>query len=227
MRVILAFLALCLCLAAGVYGLSRWREEAAASRVEANIADAHFSYLAAYARDDATASGGFTDRLGFVALFPDFSPLPRVNPSGAPKRDDGARKVFVTISLKDETIDPAERPNRLYARFLEGEAVAGPGGLVMRRFERDSPYDLEQLYIAPPDGHSFFARCPKPQSGASEACLSLFRLGALDVELRFSSALLKHWEQLDEGARAFVQRLRAAEPGATSPRAQTPGVRAQ
>jgi hypothetical protein len=212
MRLLLAFVALLICLAAGAYGLLRWRADDPGKIIEADLADAHFVFPAAYARDEATAAGGFTDRLAFAALFPDFSPRRLAAKAFAPNKpaDRGQNTVFVTISLKDDAIDPMDRPTNLYARFLEGDAWTSPGGLVMRRFQQGSPYDLEQLYIAPPDGRGFFARCPKPQaSGPADACLSVFRTGALDVELRFAPALLEHWETLVDGAHAFVDRILA------------------
>ena len=88
----------------------------------------------------------------------------------------------------------------------------GPEGLILRRFEQGSPYDLEELYIAPPDGRTFFARCLKPSeadAAARDFCLFLFREDDLDVELRFAPALLEHWEALTEGAHAFLARIRA------------------
>jgi hypothetical protein len=214
MRFLLASVALLVCLAAGAYGMLRWRADDPGKIIEADLADAHFVFPAAYARDEATTAGGFTDRLAFAAIFPDFSPrrLGFKAPAPSTLAVRGQNTVFVTISLKEDAIDPMDRPTNLYARFLEGDAWTGPGGLVMRRFEQGSPYDLEQLYIAPPDGRGFFARCPKPQApGAApeDACLSVFRTGALDVELRFAPALLEHWEALVDGARAFVDRILA------------------
>jgi hypothetical protein len=185
------------------------RLEDEARIVDAQIGDVRFAYVASYARDEATAAGGRSDRLAFVAIFPDFSaPFRAKKPGATPTRET----IFVTLALKDDGIDPAERPEKLYARFLEGDAWAGPGGLIMRRFEQNSAYDLEQLYVAPQGGAIFFARCPKPQSAGAapaEQCLSLFRIDGIDVEMRYSAALLDRWDVLQEGARDFVARLRA------------------
>ena len=176
--------------------------------MNAEIGGDRFSYSSAIARDEETLAGGSGERLAFVAAFPDFTPRPaRLRPGGPA----GPEMILVTITPKDDGIDPADRPSRLYARFLEAEAFVGPGGLVMRRFEKGSPYDLEQLYMAPPEGRAFFARCPKAAdagAAAEEPCLFLFRVEALDVELRFPRSLLDQWETLTEGARAFVSRLR-------------------
>lgn len=201
--VLLLFLAALLASGAIVAALL-WKQDAPGRIVEAEIAGMRFFYAPAYARDNATATGGMTDRLNFVAQFPDFAPL-------APRERAGARTVAIAVTLKDDAMEPAERPAHLYARFLGGEAWNGPGGLILRRFEANTPYDLEELYLAPPDGRSFFARCPKPQGGApTEGCLSIFRVGAVDVELRYAPALLEHWEALLEGARMLLARIIAA-----------------
>lgn len=216
MRLFLACLALFACLALGAYGLLRAGAESPAAAVEANIGDARFVYPPAYARDEATAAGGFQDRLAFIAVLPDFSPRAARALSPKALKESARDNAFITVSPKDDGADPADRPMQLYARFLEAEAVAGPGGLVMRRFEQGSPYDLEQLYVAPPDGRDFFARCPKPASddpSSAELCFFMFRVGGLDVELRFPPARLENWETLNEGARAFLSRVRASDAG--------------
>ena len=219
-RLSLAVSVLVVCAAAGVYLLPDLRiptfrvpeppAEASTQAIEAEVAGAHFAYAPALARDDATAAGGAQERLAFVVHFPDFGPAPRLEkPQDAAKAR--AERVLVTVATKDDSPNPADRPSQLYARFLESEASVGPEGLVMRRFEQGSPYDLEQLYIAPPDGRDFFARCPKAveENGAGEEfCLFVFRDGSIDVELRFAPALLEQWPALAEGARGFVARIK-------------------
>lgn len=186
--------------------------ESGSEMVEAEMAGAKFAYARAYARDEATASGGMADRLSFVASFPAFAPLkPRERSASTPS-------VTLTITPKDDTLDPSERPAKLYARFLAADAIAGPGGLVLRRFEANSPYDFEQLYIAPPDGRDFFARCPKPQAGApTDSCLSVFRHGVFDVELRYAADLLEHWDAIYEGARIVLARMTGRPAHAKKP----------
>ena len=186
------------------------RGESGADVVEAELAGVKFAYARAYARDDSTAAGGVSDRLSFVASFPKFAPLAA--------RDRAAAAVTLTVTASDDGLDPAERPSKLYARFLAAEATTGPGGLVLRRFEANSPYDFEALYIAPPDGRNFFARCPKVASNdVPNQCLSVFRRGAHDVELRFSPDLLEHWDELSGGARALLARMTGRTGRAKSP----------
>lgn len=212
MRIFLRLALLLVLLAGGSFVLTRGSSDPASDIVQAQIAGAHFSYPVEFSRDESTAVGGFTDRLAFIAMFPDFSPPSKAgstNQTGAPNRR--RVKLFITVSAKDDGLDPADRPSRLYARFLQADAEAGPGGLVLRHFENGSPYDLEELYLAPPDGRDFFARCPKSQpaqDGGAEACLFIFRNGGFDVELRFPPSLLDHWEALNEGARSFFSKIR-------------------
>jgi hypothetical protein len=209
MRLTLALVALVLALAGGVFFASAWRRDGAA-RVEAEIAGVRFAYAAAFARDDATAAGGDSERLGFVMRFPDFGPLRLpANPlDEAVRARAEAAAVFVTAAVEDGVMDPAERPAQLYGRFLRPEAAPGPGGLILRRFEAESPYEGEELYVAPPEGRAFFARCAKPDADTRGYCLWLFREGRLDFELRFEPALLPQWKQLVEGARGFVRRVK-------------------
>jgi hypothetical protein len=166
--------------------------------VRAELAGMTFVYDSAFASDDATAGGGPSDRLAFLVSFPSFGP-----PSTT-----GGQIIQITLSPVEGVLDPQDRPAKLYARFLTAEALEGPGGLVLREFEQDSPYQSEELLLAPPDGRAFFARCPKAQLGApGEGCLSMFRAGTIDVELRYPPNLLEHWETLYEGARGVLGRM--------------------
>jgi len=215
MRLLLVALVLAL-LAAGAYRLVRQSDEAEPAIVAASLGDARLAYPPAYARDESTRYGGALDRLSFIAVVPDFSPpqKPSADPRRRASEELDPMRVFVTLSPRDEALDPAERPSRLYARFLEGEVWSGPGGLLMRRFEPGSPYELELLYLAPPDGREFFARCPRRDAGflGSAPCLWALRWKGLDVEARFSSALLRDWEELARGLRAFLASIDAASP---------------
>jgi hypothetical protein len=209
----LALLLLALLAVGAFRAASRRAPGAGPTIIEASVGGAQFSYRLAFARDGTTRMGGDVDHLAFLVVFPDFSPAPpaSADPKIRAAQEQDENRVFILVAPKDETIDPAARPSRLYARFLEGEVFGAPAGLMMRRFEAGSPYELEQLYLAPPDGASFFARCPKPEAGFMGAapCLWALRRGALDVELRFSPALLEHWERLAEGTLAFLRSVEA------------------
>ena len=44
-----------------------------------------------------------------------------------------------------------------------------------------------------------------PPDGLPDTCIQDFRIGALDVQMRFSPNLLAQWERLREGARRLVE----------------------
>lgn len=202
MRLLVAFALLAVSIAVGTVLLFSPRVDAPNEAIRAEVAGVGFSYARAYARDEATRIGGMTDRLSFIVSYPAFAPLKSKPRAG--------ESVTFTVTAKDDGLDPSERPAKLYARFLTPETFDGPGGLVLRHFEQGSPYDSEELFIAPPDGRMFFARCPKPETGApGEGCISVFRKGALDVELRYAPSLLANWDALYEGAQTLLARMTA------------------
>lgn len=199
MRLIISSALLVVAIAVGTVLLFFASEQAADATIEAELAGRKFSYARPYARDEATGAGGPSTRLSFIVSFPAFAPI---------ETKGRGETLTLTVTPKDEGLDPGDRPAKLYARFLTPETLEGPGGLVLRHFEEGSPYDSEQLFIAPPDGRAFFARCPKPKTGApGEACISFFREGGMDVELRYSPALLEYWETLYDGARTLLSRM--------------------
>jgi hypothetical protein len=115
--------------------------------------------------------------------------------------------VYISLKAQEKSLDPAERPARLYVRFLEQEEWSHPGGLVMRRFEEGSPFGREDLYMAPPEGRVFAARCIRPQAhpdGLPNTCISEMRFGGLDVRLRFSPNHLGDWERMVAGVRGLI-----------------------
>jgi hypothetical protein len=146
------------------------------------------------------------DRIDLVAAFPDFAAA-----GTAAARSDPDALVFIAISRNDGAPDPAERPQAIYGGFLEPDAWQNPGGLVMRRFAATSPYAEEELFLAPPDGRQFSARCRKAEGVAptiGETCLWRLRIDGADVQARFSPALLPRWETLERGLRQLVESWR-------------------
>jgi hypothetical protein len=118
---------------------------------------------------------------------------------------DPRELIFVSILRGDGVIDPADRPQDLYGRFLEPDTWQNPGGLLLRRFEAGSPYEDEELFLTPPDGKAFAARCRKPGKGSEgigEACLWRLRRDGADLQVRFSPDLLPQWEIMSAGISA-------------------------
>ncbi|MGD1016844.1 MAG: hypothetical protein ABR863_10470 [Roseiarcus sp.] len=165
------------------------------------------AYLAGAAR-----RGGATDALELAAFFPDFSPAGDLSDvtADADLAERFQRIVFVTARPSEATLDPAERTVRLYQRFLDENSWSHPGGLIARAFLDGSPFEGDELFYVPPEGREFAARCrrPDPRRKTPNTCISDFRLGALDVEMRFSAALLAEWASLKAGARGLIEAAR-------------------
>jgi hypothetical protein len=151
------------------------------------------------------SAGRSSADLELLTAFPDMRPAGAAVNNSKPIQADTL--VVFRIGAQDLMVDPAERPAKLYARFLSQETWSHPGGLIMRRFEAGSPYDKEDLYLAPPEGRLFSARCmapPPTPDGLPNTCVSDFRVGGLDVQMRFSPELLSSWELLVDRGRALV-----------------------
>ena len=175
----------------------------AADFADASIGAVRLVYPAALARAGAGRRGGALEALDLAATWPGLQPVPQRRP-GVPE----PALVFVSLRPQSAAIDPAERPVKLYARFFSPEVWSEPGGLVMRRFEPGSPYAREELFMAPPEGRAFAARCSRPAQpadGLSETCFSEMWIKGLDVQVRFSPALLPEWEAVQGGARRLVE----------------------
>jgi hypothetical protein len=175
------------------------------------VGDVTLSYPAAYARPRLNRDIARLDRLDLAATFPDFTPAGEARDvrKEADLAERAAHVVFIALTPDDKSLDPAERPASLYAPFLEPMGFAKASGLVMRRFQQATPYEGEDLFMTPPEGRAFWARCPHAApSGPQEPCFTEFRWSGLNVALRFSPALLGDWERLGEGAKTFVKSLK-------------------
>ena len=188
----------------GAGALVVWRLNAPAARLATATVGAERLPLArAYLRRSAA---GATE---FVAFFPDFSPAGDFAGLAATTDLDErfARLVFIGLKPADPALDPDERTARLYQRFLDENSWSHPGGLVARAFVDGSPFEGDELFYVEPEGREFAARCrrPDPARQTPNTCIADFRLGDLDVELRFAASLLSQWSALKEGARGLIE----------------------
>lgn len=156
--------------------------------------------------------GGSVGEVALAAFFPDFTPGGEVS-DVAPDTDLAERferLVFISIKPADSSLDPVDRPARLYARFLEPDGWSHPGGLIAKAFQDGSPYEGQELYYVEPEGRQFAARCRQPDQTQKtpNSCIYDFRLDGLDVEMRFSAALLSEWEKLNAGVRGLIETAR-------------------
>lgn len=172
---------------------------------QAMLGPVRLTYPAAMARAGDGRKGGALDTLDLMATLPDF----RAPVAPRPGLLQPAL-IFIALRPQEATLDPAERPVQLYAPFLSPEIRSEAGGLQMRRFGPGSPYGRENLYIVPPEGRAFSARCSRPADppdGLPETCISDMRLKGLDVQVRFSPAQLPEWESIQAGVARLVEEM--------------------
>lgn len=207
LRILSAVLGFALLAAVGVLAF-RWSSSPSDARREpipVTVGTAAFHIPPAFVRAGALPRPGSQERVDVALALPDFAPAASGGPDAA---------LFVAILREDGVIDPSERVDRIYGRFLEPDIWSNPGGLLLRRFRAESPYADEELFISPPDGRDFAARCRRPASarsdaeGVGEACLWRFRIGGADVQVRFAPDLLPRWEAIAAGVRARIAEWR-------------------
>lgn len=210
LRIFLAVMALALLGAAIGFGLFWWTSRPAPGvrgPIAVTIGNAAFQISPGYVRAGALPRPGAQERVDLVLAFPGMT---------AAGTATGGLRVFLALLREDGVIDPSERVNELYGRFLEPDIWQNPGGLLMRRFMADSPYGDEELFLSPPDGRVFTARCRKsgPAQGQArgadigETCLWRFRVEGADVQARFPPELLPQWEALASGLKRKVAEWR-------------------
>ncbi len=163
----------------------------------------------AYLRSGHLVRSGAVERVDVIASFPQMQAAGQPPVSAAEMAQQNASMlVFIAVIRADGGLDPADRPQEIYGRFLQPDTWQNPGGLVLRRFEPKSPYADEELFLAPPDGRSFAARCRRAEAQIAlvgETCLWRYRLNEQDVQVRFSPELLPQWQELVEGVRRLVE----------------------
>ncbi len=179
--------------------------------VEASVGSAKFAVSSSFLRPTSRQDGP-TPALEAALLFPGFTAAGDFDDVTARTDLDRrlAETVYLVIRQPDPRLDPADRTARLYERFLEENSWSHPGGLIARAFTDDSPFRGDELYFTAPEGREFAARCrrPDPAAATPNTCQAGMRVGAVDVEIRFSAALLGEWERLRDGALRFVAAAR-------------------
>jgi hypothetical protein len=196
-----------------IVGLALWRLWPAPPPSETltfDIGGQRLRFASPYVRMTETIE---PDRVDLVVRAPDFTPAaatPARLPAAGEVDEKGRTQIFLTLTPAqklDRNAAPAER----YAPYLAPEAQVTEGGLLRRRFEDNSPYAGEDLYLAPPDGEDFFARCQRPRipsDGLPDACLSETRIDGLMLQMRFDPVWLADWQHLRANA---LQLTRAAK----------------
>jgi hypothetical protein len=145
---------------------------------------------------ETSMTGSARDRLDLLV------PLNDLGIAGA-----GDARMSVTVAASDSSMHPAERPSRLYARFVSADYSTGPGGLIRRKFREEAAFQGETLYLSSPDGRLFSARCQEIDS-IRPTCFSEFRVGTLDIRATYTIDTLAHWSLMTE---TLTQRFAGAD----------------
>jgi hypothetical protein len=207
---ILSGLAPLILLAVGLALWRFWPSPPPAEKLTFNLAGHRLRFAPDYVR---TADPPDPERVDLVALAPDFTPgaaHPRRLPAADETDAKNRNQIFLAIEpqANDDGRTAATSPAERYGPFLSAEAQVTRGGLLRRRFEDDSPFAGDDLYLAPPDGQEFFARCDRakiPSDGLPNTCVSEFRVENLSIVARFDPDWLGDWRRLRANAVLLVR----------------------
>lgn len=139
-------------------------------------------------------------------------PLPVLHANVAPTTNHMDNVVIIRVVTIDKSVVPEERYNQLYSRFLTPDIWTNPGGLQLRQFEQNSPYANEQLYISPPDGRDFTARCPLEGSTQNQLCVWEVHTQGFNAIVSFSPKRLVEWEAIVSTVLDTMRDIRKSAP---------------
>jgi hypothetical protein len=152
---------------------------------------------------------GAQERVDLVFLWPSLEPP---DPAARPAPDEPPNlidRIFVTIAKSDGTPPAPERINTIYPRYTEGEPAAGPDGLRLQAFRKDTPYQNEDLLYDPSAPGRFLVRCTRNAGIAPGICLHEQRIGNTDVIVRFPRDWLDDWRGVAANIDRLLAKLRA------------------
>jgi hypothetical protein len=115
---------------------------------------------------------------------------------------DPEAAVLLAYITSDNSLAPSERVKMLYARFLSSDAAPAAGGLIRRQFRAGTPYEGETLFLSPPEGRAFAARCPSSTSATLPVtCFAEIRHAGYDIQIQLAKRDLALWEKIVARAR--------------------------
>jgi len=153
---------------------------------------------------------GTQERVDLAYVWPTLAPPDPAEKTAAPGAlVEPIERLFVTIEGADGTMPPIERVETIYPRYLVAEPVAGPQGLTLRGFRKDTPYAGEELAFESNAPQHFLARCSRHGVVGSGGCLLEKRVGEANLTFRFPRAWLENWQQVARGIDTLMARLQA------------------
>jgi hypothetical protein len=157
---------------------------------------------------------GTQDRIDLVFLWPSLAPpasAEEAGPHGSSAAAEAAHpleRIFLTVTADDGGPSPLERMQTIYRRYLAPETLAGPNGLIMLAFRKDTPYQAEDMLYTPDMPERFLLRCTRDRIPSMPGtCLHERRVAGADITVRFPRAWLEDWGSVAEGIDRLISRL--------------------
>lgn len=172
------------------------------------VAGAAFNIEPAAIRMRVQRHPGTQDRVDLAYVWPSLTPPDPAETAAAPGAPlEPVERLFVTIEAADGTMPPIERVETIYPRYLVAEPVAGPEGLTLRGFRKDTPYAGEELAFESENPQHFLARCSRHGAVGSGGCLLEKRVGEANLTFRFPRAWLQDWRKIASAIDTLMTRL--------------------
>jgi hypothetical protein len=171
------------------------------------VAGTFFNIEPAAIRQSIQRKAGTQGRVDLAYLWPSLVPPDPARKPTVGDPVDPNEQLFVTIQAADGTLPLMERVKTIYPRYLVAEPVAGPEGLTVRGFRKDTPYRDEELVFEQAAPEHFLARCAHKGVINSGSCLLERRIGNADITVRFPRDWLGDWQNVASGIDRLIARL--------------------
>lgn len=188
----------------------RWPEAPVsldAPSLPVNVSGTLFNVEPAAIRQAIQRKPGTQDRIDLAYLWPSLLPPDPARKATVGDPVDPNERLFVTIQTIDGTLPLMERVQNIYPRYMVPEPVAGPEGLTVRPFRKDTPYKDEDLVFESAAPEHFLARCARKGVINSGSCLLERRIGNADITVRFPRDWLSDWKSIADGIDRLMLRL--------------------
>jgi hypothetical protein len=188
----------------------RWPEAPVsldAPSLPVNVSGTLFNIEPAAIRQAIQRKPGTQDRIDLAYLWPSLVPPDPARKATVGDPVDPNERLFVTIQTVDGTLPLMERVQNIYPRYMVPEPVAGPEGLTVRPFRKDTPYKDEDLVFESAAPEHFLARCARKGVVNSGSCILERRIGNADITVRFPREWLNDWQDVAGGIDRLMMRL--------------------
>ena len=180
--------------------------------VQVTVRGTAFTIPANYMESSVARAGGEMDQLALAALFPSWRGY-----------SDGEARAFtgnapdspvIRLSLRGDVsdLDQQARLERIYMPYMiDRKGTAGPFGLTLYNFEKDSGYERNDLFAGRGDKGLVLLLCERESADLpSPNCLAIDQTLAknLSFSYRFKRAYLARWQEISGGAQALIAKFR-------------------